>query len=141
MENRENFQPVIIKKNVIKGILYILFLIILSIYFIFFERTLKLEHSEKCPCENSYYTLYQYRDRGKLLDDNKYDFTEYKAFKLKNRLGFTIDKLVHIDMIKMNDTISENTKQKGIKSFAKQFYWDCNANEVWVSDKYKLSFK
>ncbi|WP_394665025.1 hypothetical protein [uncultured Chryseobacterium sp.] len=131
----------ILDKNIIKGILFILFLITLSVYFIFFKRNLKLEYTEKCPCKNQHYTLYQYRDTGKLFDDSKFDFTNYKTFKLENNLGFTIDKLIHIDANKLDDTISlySNLEQSSLSTT--QFYWDCKNKEVWISRKQKLSFK
>ena len=141
MNSNDKFEPVIVTKNLIKGVIYILFLIVLGGYFLFFDRSLKLKHTEKCPCEDSDYTLYQYRNNGELLDDNTYDFNSYQTFKLKNKLGFTIDKLVHIDLMKMTDTISIDSKQRGVKPFGMQFYWDCKNKEVWVSKKHKLSFK
>lgn len=140
MVNKENFEPVHVTKNVIKGILYILFLLTLGVYFIFFDRSLKLEHSEECPCEDSQYTLYQYKDRGTLLEKDKNDFKDFKTFKLENRLGFTVGKLTHIDIMKLDDTISR-AKQRGKKPFGMQFYWDCQSREVWISGKHKLPFK
>lgn len=140
MINKENIEPIHVTKNVIKGILYILFLLILAVYFIFFDRSLKLEHTEECPCADSKYTLYQYKDRGNLLERNKYDLKDFKTFKLENRLGFTVDKLTHLDIMKLNDTISRR-KQRGTKPFGMQFYWDCKNKEVWISEKHKLSFQ
>jgi hypothetical protein len=140
MKSKENFEPIVVTKGLIKTVLYLIFLIAISIYFIFFNRDLKLLHTEKCPCDSNY-TLYQYRDNGKLLENNRYDLNTYQTFKLKNKLGFTIDKLVHVDLMKVNDTISINSKQKGVRPFGMQFYWDCKNKEVWVSIKHKLSFK
>ena len=140
MKYNENFEPIVITKNLVKTVLYVLFVATISIYFLFFKRNLKLEHTEKCPCDSNY-VLYEYIDNGKLLDDNKYDLNSYKTFKLENKLGFTVDKLIHISLMKLDDTISGNPIQKGIRPFGMQFYWDCKNKEVWISKKFKLSFK
>jgi uncharacterized membrane protein len=140
MKSKENFEPIVVTKGLVKTVLYLIFLVTVGIYFIFFNRDLKPLHKEKCPCDSKY-TLYEYRDNGKLLENNRYDLNTYETFKLKNNLGFTIDKLVHVNLIKMNDTVSINSKQKGVRPFGMQFYWDCKNKEVWVSIKHKLSFK
>ncbi|MDR6921367.1 MULTISPECIES: hypothetical protein [Chryseobacterium] len=129
-----------ITPNRIKGFLYIIFLITIGIYFIFFHRSLKLERKEKCPCDDSY-TLYQYRDRGTVWNRGKFDHTDYKTYKLENKLGFTVDQLVHINPENWNDTMYSVPQKSEFQIFTRQFSWDCKNKSVKVAKNHTLSFK
>lgn len=139
MKNKENFQ-IALNGNVIKVFLYFLFLGSVIIYFVFFDRNLKLETSEKCSCNGSEYILYQYIDTGTLLNRSKFSINNSKTFKLENKFGFTVSKIVNIDIKKLDDTITSNLKIQAKRPFGMQFYWDCDNKEVWISGKYKLQF-
>lgn len=129
-----------ITPNRIKGFLYIIFLMSIGTYFIFFHRSLKLERKEKCPCDDSY-TLYQYRDRGTVWNRDKFDHMDYKTYKLENKLGFTVDKLVHINPGNWNDSVYSAQNKSEFQIFTQQFSWDCQKREVRLSKNHKLSFK
>ncbi|MDR2238641.1 MAG: hypothetical protein LBE92_21130 [Chryseobacterium sp.] len=129
-----------ITPNRIKGFLYIIFLITTGVYFIFFHRSLKLERKEKCPCDDSY-TLYQYRDRGTVWNRDKFDHTDYKTYKLENKLGFTVDKQVHINPENWNDTLHSVPQKSEFQIFTPQFSWNCKNKSVRVSKNHTLSFK
>lgn len=129
-----------ITPNRIKGFMYIIFLMSIGTYFIFFHRSLKIERREKCPC-GDHYTLYQYRDRGTVWSRNRFDHTDYKTYKLENRLGFTVDKQVHIIPDNRNDSVYPVTDKSDFRIFTRQFSWDCQKKEVRISKNHKLSFK
>lgn len=86
------FEPLVTTSNIRKDLLYISFLITIAIYAIFFDRSLKLEYKEICPC-NPHYTLYQYIDRGTIWNRNDEFINMHKTFKLENQYGITKDKL------------------------------------------------
>ncbi|MGG5209370.1 hypothetical protein ACQWU4_10500 [Chryseobacterium sp. MIQD13] len=141
MKLTENFEPVKVTPGLVKSILYIIFLISVAVYFLFFDRNLKFEYKEICPC-NADYTLSQYDERGKIWEGRKYaDDPDFKTFKLKNRLGYTVDKLEKIDFYQLNDTLFKPSKKNDFDLLPKRFFWDCKKKEVWISAKYKLSFK
>ncbi|PQA94717.1 hypothetical protein B0A69_09720 [Chryseobacterium shigense] len=137
----ENIEPIKITPDLVKSSLYIIFLITVLSYFIFFDKNLKIEYKETCPC-NTEYTLSQYDEREKIWENRKYATDpDLKTFKLKNKMGFTIDKLENIDFYKLNDTLFRPSEKSAFDFFSKRFYWDCKNKEVWISTHYKLSFK
>ncbi|WP_223557882.1 hypothetical protein [Chryseobacterium lathyri] len=141
MKLTENFEPIKITPDLVKSMLYILFLVSVVSYFLFFYKGLKFEYKEKCPC-NAEYTLSQYDQRGKIWERRNYaSKPDFKTFKLKNRMGFTLDKLENIDFYKLNDTLFKPSEKSEFDLFSKRFYWDCKNREVWISTHHKLSFK
>ncbi|PIF43823.1 hypothetical protein CLU96_0739 [Chryseobacterium sp. 52] len=141
MKLSENFEPIKITPDFVKSAFYIIFLVTVISYFLFFDKGLKFEYKEKCPC-NTEYTLSQYDERGKIWEKRKYPAEpDLKTFKLKNRMGFTIDKLENIDFYRLNDTLFKPSEKSEFDFFSKRFYWDCKNEEVWISTHHKLSFK
>lgn len=140
MKFTENFEPVKMTPNLVKSMLYIIFLVTVLSYFLFFDKRLKIEYTETCPC-NTEYALSQYDQRGNIWEGKKYaGDPDLKTFKIKNRMGFTISKLENIDFYKIDDTIF-TPSEKNKFDLSKRFYWDCKSKEVWISKNYKLSFK